>query len=114
MEVKIRSPVSENLRPTGDPGCYLIYCSYLLLFNPSPNILCETPTDGRDTRRLFYLMRLLEETDFGPVLSPDRREYKRPQQARVMLEVTPPRLEFEPRTSDFQSVLFLWLTASPV
>lgn len=51
MEVKIRSPVSENLGPTGDSGSYLIYCSYLLLFKPhAQNILCGTPTDERDTR----------------------------------------------------------------
>ena len=79
--------MSENLRPTGDPGCYLICYSYCLLNPLPPNILHGTPMYERGKRDTALLseaagggggsraVRNAEgNCDLGRMLSPDRQE----------------------------------------
>lgn len=126
MGLEIQSPVSENLKPTGDPGCYLIYYSYLLLYlTPSQTsypvyergkkgAALSIPWDcwgqwGSEecSRKLWFWSNAL----FW------QSEYEGPQQSSAVPQNTQRlvhRLKFEPRTSDFQSELFLWLTVLPM
>lgn len=82
MELKIKSPVSENLKPTGDPGYYLIYCSYLLLYLTLSQTSYVGPQCMKEKKGAALsrevaggsgaLTNAVGTCDFGPVLSFDR------------------------------------------